>query len=530
MSVDLLISGGTLVDGTGNPGYRASLAVADNTVRVIRGTASIPEATRTIDASGLIVAPGFIDLHSHAGLLLLAEPDHFPKVSQGVTTEVIGVDGNSYAPFDEHDRLMEFVHMYAGLDGEPPLDYDWDRVASYLSHFDGRVSVNVALVIGNSALRLCTVGWDPVEADARAIANMRSMLREGMQEGAVGMSTGLDYPPGSYASTDELIQLAEEAGRLGGFYHTHLRNTLGDRFLDPIREAIQICHEGELPLHLTHLFHRADAPGGAERIFDLIDSARATGVEVTFDTYPYEWGSTTLLISIPQWAQAGGPAACLERLRAASTRDQIRAFIAEQSDLTVWTNAMEHLRVGNFQLPEHAAYESRTLGELARLRGQDIVDALCDLLVAEDLRLNQVAPSSWGVTMPKFVVHPDGMVGTDSIFLGAKPSPRTYGSYPRILGEFVREEKRLSLPEAIRKMTSYPAQRLGLLDRGILRDGMRADITIFDLEQVRPVGTYDDPRHQCRGIEYVIVNGTPVIDAGRHTGAHPGQALRGSAH
>jgi N-acyl-D-amino-acid deacylase len=526
----LLISGGTIVDGTGNPGYRASLAVDAEIVRVIRATASMPEAVRHIDASGLIVAPGFIDLHSHAGLLVLAEPDHFPKVSQGVTTEVIGVDGNSYAPFDSHERLLEFVHMYAGLDGDPDLPYDWDRVASYLSRFDNRVAVNVALVIGNSALRLCTVGWEAVEADSRAIADMRSMLREGMQEGAVGLSTGLDYPPGSFASTDELIQLAQEAGRWGGFYHTHLRNTLGDRFLDPIREAVQICHQGELPLHLTHLFHRADAPGGAERIFDLIDSARATGVEVTFDTYPYEWGSTTLLISIPQWAQAGGPAACLERLRDPAMRARIRDFIAEHTDFATWTTNMDHLRVGNFKLPDNAGYEGLMLGEVARMRGQDPVDAMCDLLVAEDLRVNQVAPSSWGVTMPKFVVHPDGMVGTDSIFLGAKPSPRTYGSYPRILGEFVREEKRLSLPEAIRKMTSYPAQRLGLLDRGILRDGMRADITIFDLEQVRPVGTYDHPRQQCRGIEYVMVNGTLVMDRGRHTGAHPGRALRGSAH
>jgi len=230
VTVDLLITGGTLVDGTGNPGYRASLAVDQELVRVIRGSASLPEAARHIDATGLIVAPGFIDLHSHAGLLVLAEPDHFPKVSQGVTTEVIGVDGNSYAPFDSRERLLEFVHMYAGLDGNPALAYDWDRVASYLSCFDNRVSVNVALVIGNSALRLCTVGWEPVEADSRAIANMRSMLREGMQEGAVGLSTGLDYPPGSYASTDELVQLAEEAGRWGGFYHTHLRNTLGDHF------------------------------------------------------------------------------------------------------------------------------------------------------------------------------------------------------------------------------------------------------------------------------------------------------------
>ena len=525
-SPDLVITGGTVVDGTGNPGYRATIVVEGDALRVVRGIDAVPAAAREIDATGLIVAPGFIDLHSHSGLMVQADPDHFPKVSQGVTTELIGIDGNSYAPFHTREQLRDFVRMYAGLDGDPPLDYDWDSVASFLRRFDNSVSVNIAMVIGNSALRVCSVGWEPQAADERALANMRAMLREGMQEGAVGLSTGLDYPPGSYADTAELIQLGQEAGRLGGFYHTHLRNRLGDRFLDPIREAIQICRDGELPLHLTHLFHRQNSPGGAGRIFDLVDSAKADGVEVTFDTYPYEWGSTTLLIGIPQWAQAGGPTATLRRLADPAIRTDIRQFIVDNDDWDVWQSSMDHLRVGNFTRPEHAAYEGRMLGEVARMRDQDLVDTMCDLLVAEDLRVNQVAPSSWGVTMPDFVVHPEGMVGTDSIFLGAKPSPRTYGAYPRILGDFVREDKRLSLAEAIRKMTSYPAQRLGFLDRGILRDGMRADITIFDLGQVRAVGTFDDPRRQCRGIEYVIVNGTLVMDRGRHTGAHPGRALR----
>ncbi len=210
-------------------------------------------------------------------------------------------------------------------------------------------------------------------------------------------------------------------------------------------------------------------------------------------------------------------------------RAEIRAYIAEHNDWDNWLAGMEHWRLGNFSLAEHAAYEGRMLGEVARARDQDVLDTICDLLIAEDLRVNQVAPSAWGVTLPKFVCHPEGMVGTDSVYLGAKPSPRTYGSYPRILGEFVREEKRLSLADAVRKMTSYPAQRLGLSDRGILRDGMTADISIFDATRVAPVGTYDEPRRQSRGVEYVLVNGTLVLERGQHTGAHPGRALRRTA-
>lgn len=523
---DILITGGTVVDGTGSPGYRAAVAVAGERVRVIRGTAELPEATRIIDATGLTVTPGFFDLHSHSSLIVQDAPEHFPKVSQGVTTEVVGIDGNSYAPFRTQEQLEAFAQMYAGLDGRPDIAYDWDSVASLLRKWDRAVSVNMATMIGNAALRICAVGFDQEEASAAQVADMRAMLREGMEEGAFGISTGLDYAPGSYASTEELIELGAEAARLGGFYHTHLRSSLGDRFLDPIREAIEICLRGGLPLHLTHLFHRASSPGGAERILDLIAEAKARDLEVTFDSYPYEWGSSTTLIRMPQWAQAGGPQAILARLAEPETRDRIRRDIAARTDYAGWVRDLEDVRVGNFTRPELLAYEGRNLGEVVRLRGGDPVDVLCDLMIAEDLGVNEVGGGPWAMTLDKFVVHPEGMVGSDSIFLGAKPSPRTYGAYPRILGDFVREERRMSLAEAIRKMTSYPAQRLGIMDRGILRDGMYADIAIFDFATISPVGTYHDPRQQCRGMQYVLVNGEVVIDQGTHTGALPGRALR----
>ncbi|MQA01275.1 MAG: amidohydrolase family protein [Streptosporangiales bacterium] len=523
---DLLVTGGTVVDGTGNPGYPATLAVEGDRVRILRGNGEPPPAGRVIDATGMVVAPGFIDMHSHSGLMIFAEPTHLPKVSQGVTTELIGVDGCSYAPFTDPDELRRFVTFNAGLDGCPDLGYDWDTVASYLTRFDNEVAVNIGCLVGNSALRIAALGWDQVPADQRAVANMRAMLREALEEGAFGMSTGLDYPPGSYASTEELGELCKEPARVGGLYHTHVRYWMGDQFLDPFREAFEITRQGGCPLHLTHFYHKAKYPRGSDVMFDLLEREVGLGVDVTFDAYPYEWSSTRLTILLPQWIQAGGPEPTLARLADPDCRERFKAELANGDPDDTWRAAHEWVRLGHFGEPHNRRYENMTMAAVARERRQDVVDAFLDLLVEENLRINEVQPGPTGSTLAKFVTHRLGMVGTDSVFIGDKPSPRTYGSFPRILGEFVREERHLSLPEAVRKFTSFPAGRLGLPDRGLLRDGFAADVVVFDPERVRAVATYDQPRRQSLGIEYVIVNGTVVLDRGTHTGALPGRGLR----
>jgi N-acyl-D-amino-acid deacylase len=524
--LDLLITGGTVIDGTGNPGFRATVAIESNRVRILHGNGELPPAAATIDATGLIVAPGFIDMHSHSALVIFDDPAHLPKLFQGVTTEVIGVDGNSYAPFADREELRRFVTVNAGLEGRPNLPYDWDSFDSYISMFEGASPVNIACLVGSSTLRIGAVGWNDVPADDKSVAVMRSLLREALEDGAFGLSSGLDYPPGSYASTAELAELCKEPARVGALYHTHVRYWLGDKYLDPFREAFEITKPVGCPLHITHLYCRASYPRGSEAMFALINSEIASGTDVTFDGYPYEWGSTRLTVFLPQWIQQGGPGDTVARLSDPQCRERFKKELAETGQADSWRTNQRWVKVGYFARRKNLIYEGLTMGTIAQQRGQDVADTLFDLLVEEDLRLTEVHPGPTGTTLAKFFQHSHSMVGSDSVFVGDSPSPRTYGSFPRILGEFVREESFLSLPDAIRKFTSFPAQRLGLPNRGILRDGYVADITIFDADRVQAVATYDRPRELSVGIEYVIVNGTVALDRGTPTGARPGRALR----
>lgn len=535
MTARLLIGGGTIVDGTGAPGYAGTIAVTDEgQLRVTAGGTDADArlngepAARRIDAAGKVVAPGFIDLHSHSGLMVLADPRHEPKVRQGVTTEVIGVDGNAYAPFPKRQDLLDFVRLNGGLDGRPDdtVSYDWDSVATYLTRFDGTTSVNVAFLVGNSPLRIAALGWDDVAADERATSSMGAMLREAMEEGAFGLSSGLDYPPGAYATTAELAALAREAGRLGGIYHTHVRYALGDRFLDPFREAIEIGRRGEAPAHITHFYHRSTFAGTPDQMLALVDDARAEGLDVTFDAYPYEWSSTRLLILMPIWVQQGGPDRTKERLADPAIRARIREELRARGTMFAGPGGLQDIRLGYFALPEHRGWEGWTIGEVLAETGAEPVDLLCDLLISEDLQVNEVTPGPHLDGIRQFYRHPVGMVGTDSVFVGDWPSPRTYGSFPRILGQFVRDERLLGLEEAVHKMTGAPAARLGLISRGRLADGLAADIVVFDPATVRALATYDDPRQFPEGIEYVAVDGSLVVDGGAHTGALPGRALR----
>ena len=518
--LDLLIRGGLIIDGTGNPGFYGAVGVADERVVVLRGDVSAVSAARVIEATGHIVCPGFIDMHAHSGLVILSEPRHEPKVHQGITTELIGIDGNSYAPFDDHDDFLRFVQINSGLDGNPPLPGRWSTVEQYLAMFTNRVAVNIVYVVGNSPLRIGAVGWDDRRATGGEIANQRALLRTAMEEGAWGVSTGLDYPPGSYADTDELVELSREAARLGGIYHTHVRYSLGDRFLDPFREALDIGRGSGIPIHITHFYHRTTSPGSASRMLGLVEDARDEGLDVTFDSYPYNLSSTRLTILLPQWTHDGGYDALMAILRDPRQRERLRKDMAPRA------GAWSDMWLTNFKHAHHHWFEGRSIAEVSERLDKDPVDAICDLLVAEDLEVSYVSAGGNLATLPKFVSHPLSMVGSDAVLIGEYPSPRTYGCFPIILSEFVREERFLSLPDAIRKMTSFPAQRLGIPDRGILRDGFKADVVVFDPKRVKAPATRTRPKQLPVGIDYVIVNGNVVIDGGRHTGVLAGRALK----
>ena len=518
--LDLLINNGLVVDGTGNPGFYGSVGVEGETVHIFRGTSSDLEAAQVIDARSKVVCPGFIDVHAHSGLMILAEPEHHPKVRQGITTELVGVDGNSYAPFTSHEDFLAFVELNSGLDGAPKLPGSWSTVAEYLAMFDGTVAVNIAYIIGNSPLRISALGWDERPADEAERANMRAMLREGMEEGAFGLSTGLDYPPGSYADTDELVELAREASRYGGIYHTHLRNNLGDRFLDPVKEALAIGQRAEIPCHLTHFYQKMTHSGSAKRLLELVDVATGQGQDVTMDRFPYAYSSTRLLILIPEWAFDGGPEKLKGIMRSSEGRNRLRQEIRPRS------GSFTELMLTNFKQPHNRRYEGRSLAEVAETMEKGEVDAMCDLLLEEDLQISYVSPGPSLTTLPDFITHPRTMIGTDAVLLGEFPNPRTYGTFPTILADYVREEGTMTLEEAIRKMTSMAALRLDIRDRGMLRDGMKADIVVFDPNSVKSPATRHEPKQFPVGIEYVLVNGSIVVDQGQHTGALAGRALR----
>ncbi|HET7028880.1 MAG TPA: amidohydrolase family protein [Candidatus Limnocylindrales bacterium] len=538
---DVLIRGARIVDGTGAPARNGDLAIVDGRIREIRPGDEAPAGVgRTIDATNRVVAPGFIDLHSHSALMILADPDHGAKVRQGVTTELVGVDGLSYAPFPNPRDLEWMVHMNAGLDGDPrdadgaagtagrgqPVQIDWQTVQDVLLRYDTGTAVNVAQLVGNTPLRIAALGWEPREATPVAMRDQRARLREALEEGAFGVSSGLDYPPGAYATTAELAELANEAAKLDGIYHTHVRYALGDRFLDPFREAIEIGRRGEAPAHITHFYHRATFPGTPDEMLELVDDATAEGLDVSFDLYPSEWASTRLLILIPIDILAGGPLAAKERLADPAVRARIRDDLRARGQLFAGQGGLRDIIIGYLRRPANRRWEGRTLGELIDDSGKEPVDALCDLLLEEDLRPNEVTP---GPNLPgtrRFLRHPGAMIGTDSVFVGARPSPRTFGSYPRILGQFVRDEALLGLEDAIARMTSMPARRLGLRDRGVIRDGAVADLVIFDPATVRSDATIDDPARDPVGIDTVVVAGRIVVDQGRPTGERPGRGLR----
>jgi N-acyl-D-amino-acid deacylase len=517
---DLLIRNGRVYDGTGNNWFRATVAVEGESLKLLRGDTSAVQARRVIDAGGRVVCPGFIDMHAHTGLVIFSQPRHEPKVRQGITTELIGVDGNSYAPFLKGEDLDMFVDLNAGLDGRPPAGMRWSSVAEYLHAFDDTVAVNICYLMGNSPIRISAMGWDdrrPTESEMR---RQHELIRQGMQEGAFGISTGLTYPPGSYATTEELIDLSRTANEEGGIYVSHVRFGMGDAHTDPIREALDIGRDSGIPVHISHFNSGWPFPGAHRKLLQMVDERRAAGQEVSSDVYPYVYSSTRLVSLLPEWTHDGGMQKLVERM----TDEAVRARIA--ADPAFQRRAWNVYLVANFQTAKNKRFEGKRIPEVADSLGKSIVDTLCDLLLEENFDLVQIGTNGNPVNVRAFLEHEMTMLGSDALLIGEAVSPRTYGAAPTMLGTLVRDEGILEMADCIRKMTSLPAQTLGLRDRGLLKDGFKADIVIFNPDTVTSPATIEQPKQFPVGIDYVIVNGRVVIDGGEHTGALPGRALR----
>ena len=517
--VEHIIRNGTVVDGTGNVGFKADVAVADGRLFILVGDTSATEARTTIDASGCIVCPGFIDVHTHSDLMALAEPLDEPKTMMGVTTDMIGLDGMGYAPLSEAN-LKKMLTLWSGVSGYPNLQYDWSSVKDYLARFDNATSTNIGFFVPNSCLRAEVIGWDKREATAEEIRQMQQLLRQSMKEGALGLSTGLTYPPGSYASTNELVELCKTVAEYGGVYATHVRYDLGDGAFDGFREAVKIGILSGCPVQISHYATNLAIRGKAKQMLALVDEARDRGIDITFDSYPWPAGSSYLAAALPTWAQDGGVDRLLECLK----DEQIREEMRRQAPALV--GAPDRLVVSAVRTEKNRWCEGLTIQDVAVQIGKDPWATICDLLLEEDLEVAFYTFTGDMDDVRTILKHPAQMVCTDGLRIGGMPNPRTYGTYPRILGQMVRDENVMPLEQAIRKMTSFPAQRFGISDRGILKDGMKADVVVFDPLTISGVATFERPKQFPLGIEYVLVNGIVVVNKGVHTGKTPGVAIR----
>ena len=516
--LDALIRGGTIVDGTGNVGFKGDVAIENDRIHILVGDTSSVEATSAIDASGCIVAPGFIDVHTHSDLIALSEPLNEPKVMQGVCTDMLGLDGMGYAPLSKKNLEMMLLY-WSGVSGYPKLDYNWSSVTEYLQRFNHSTSTNVAYLIPNSCLRAETVGWENRPATKDEIRAMQDMIRRGMKEGATGLSTGLSYPPGVYASTEELVELCKTVAECGGVYVTHVRYDLGDGTFDGFREAVAIGARSGCPVHFSHYATNLATRGQTDRMLRIVDDARASGIDLTFDSYPWPAGSSYLAIAVPSSAHSGGPHELLKRLRNKDDRNKMRG------QGTKIVGAAEQIVISAVKTEKNKWCEGLTVAAIADRLGKDPWDTMCDLMIEENLEVAFYNFTGDMNDVKTIMTHSAHMFITDALRIGGMPNPRTYGSYPKVLGQLVRDEGIMPMEQAIRKMTSFPAQRFGLAGRGILRDGMKADIVVFDPLTVSCTATFGNPKQFPLGIEYVFVNGKVVVEKGKHTGALPGEPL-----
>jgi len=530
---DLVIRNGHIIDGTGSPWYSGDIGIRQGKIAGIGNLAGAP-AKRTIEARGMVVAPGFIDMLGQSELTILVNP-HLPsKIYQGITTEITG-EGSSIAP--ENDALLKADRLGYEHYGIQPT---WRTFRDYFARLEKQgMGINLASYVGATQVRRMVLGDEDRAPNATELDRMRALVREAMRDGAVGVSTSLQYAPAPYATTEELIALASEAAKFGGVYATHMRSE-ADAIIPALDEAIRIGREGGLPVEIWHLKVAGKANWGRmPEVIAHIQKARDSGLDIAADTYAYPAGFNTFSAIIPPWAHDGGDAKLIERLKDPATRARIRKEMETPGGK--WENEWqevtgpESILVGAVQNPKLLPLQGQTIAQIAKLWGKDPIDTVFDLLI-EDEAFTEVALFMMSEPDIAFALQqpwvsicndsegtaPDGILGKEH------PHPRAYGTFPRILRKYVREEKKLTIEDAIRKFSALPAQRMRLADRGVLKEGMWADVVVFDPATVRDVATFEKPNQLSEGMRFVLVNGVPVISDGKMTDALPGKVLRGA--
>lgn len=524
---DLLIRDGRVLDGAGNPWTWADVAVSGDRIVAV-GHLQGEAAKQTINADGQFVTPGFVDMHTHSDLQPLANPLHECKTRQGVTLDVVGQDGLGLAPVTR-ETAAQLRSQLAGWNGDPPnVEWDWSTVTEYLDRFDQKVAVNIAMLVPHGTVRMAVMGMDnraPTDAEMDA---MRALVDRCMREGAVGLSTGLTYTPGMYATDDEIVELCKVIRPNGGYYCPHHRN-YGMYALKGYSDSIEIARRANVPINLTHAhFGFPVNKNRAPELLAVFDRARRDGVDATLDTYPYIAGATYLHAILPSWVHEGGIDATLARLQNTEMRSRIRhevevlgsdSFHAVPVD---WST----IQIGGTPNGIDAWAVGMRVDAAAKRAGMSPFDYYSDLLIRTRLGASQLAFIGNEENVQAILQHPVHLVGSDGILVGDMPHPRGWGSHVRFLAHYVRDLGLLTWEEGIRHMTSAATKRLGFLDRGLVRPGMMADLVVFDPDTLQDTATYENPRSYPIGVSHVINNGTLVVENAQATGATPGRALR----
>ncbi|MFE9887578.1 amidohydrolase family protein [Streptomyces scopuliridis] len=540
--MDLVIRDARVIDGTGGPSYRADVGIEDGRIAAIRREGEPrPSGARVVDAAGLALSPGFIDMHAHSDLALLRDPEHTAKAAQGVTLEVIGQDGLSYAPVDD-TTLAQVRQAITGWNGGAPgdttIDFDWRTVGEYLDRLDrafegqgfdgGGIAVNAAYLVPQGTVRMYAVGWDDRPATDAELARMKRLVAESMEQGAVGMSSGLTYTPGMYAADSELTELCRVVAGYDGYYCPHHRS-YGAGALQAYEEMVTLTRDAGCALHLAHATMNFGVnKGRAPELLTLLDEALAAGADISLDTYPYTPGCTTLVAMLPSWASEGGPDAILERLRDEATAERIRHHmeVIGADGCHGVPIEWDTIEISGVSTPGLADHVGRTVADSAARAGEAPWTTARRLLIEDRLGSTILQHVGHEENVRQIMRHRVHTGGSDGILQGAKPHPRAYGTFPHYLGRYARELGVLPLEECVAHLTARPAARLRLPDRGLVREGYRADLVLFDPGTVAAGSTFEAPRTPPVGIPHVLIDGRFVIEDGRRTHVLAGRSVR----